>query len=361
MHYFIHLLNDLSGSPRIINEKIKCYRAQGIDCLVVTNDGRGFIELEGQPHHVVPYCKNRNILLWIFSLLRWHLSVFWFLIRAVGPADVVHASTMLTAPHLLAARLKGARTVAHLMETRVSPALHGWLVKWLIISFADRIVFLSHYVSEALGSRFSRKPNIVTYPCIDARIVEAARAHVGTRTDTAEFVVGQVCSLVWYKGYRQFISLARECPDIQFKLVLNGNAKLFFAEYPRASLPGNFDVEFDVRDIASVLSTMDMLISLTQRTGWIETFGLTIVEGMTFGLPVIAPDIGAPREYVRHEQNGFLVDETSLSEVAAIIRRVQGDRKHHRELSQAAVATARRFAPESFAIAVQAERAFVVR
>jgi len=41
-----------------------------------------------------------------------------------------------------------------------------------------------------------------------------------------------------------------------------------------------------------------------------ETFGLTIVEGMVQGTPVIATDLGGRRELVQDGQNGFLCDAT---------------------------------------------------
>lgn len=174
MHIFIHLLNDFSGSPRIINEKIGCYRQLGADCFVITNSNEGFIRVENYPHQLVPYEKHPKMLLWAIRLLVWHLRTFFTVLQIAKRNDVVHASTLLTSPHLLAARLKGARAVSHIMETKVSPVIHKRLLLSFVRRFSNRLVYLSAYVETALGSQFIKQPHHITYPCIDQSILDAA-------------------------------------------------------------------------------------------------------------------------------------------------------------------------------------------
>lgn len=47
---------------------------------------------------------------------------------------------------------------------------------------------------------------------------------------------------------------------------------------------------------------------------WYETFGLTIVEAMLSGVPVIAFDIGPRSEFIKNEFNGFLIKPERLKE-----------------------------------------------
>jgi phosphatidylinositol alpha-1,6-mannosyltransferase len=48
-----------------------------------------------------------------------------------------------------------------------------------------------------------------------------------------------------------------------------------------------------------------------------EGFGISYLEAMAFGRPVIGPRAGAPAEFIRHGENGLLVDPESPEEVAA--------------------------------------------
>lgn len=46
-----------------------------------------------------------------------------------------------------------------------------------------------------------------------------------------------------------------------------------------------------------------------------ETFGLTIIEAMSFGVPVIGFDIGTRKDFIKDGENGFLVQENDLYKV----------------------------------------------
>ncbi len=359
MHYFIHLLNDFSGSPRIINEKIACYAQLGCECFVITSGDQGLIRLEGRAHRVVPYAKHSNRAIWVLRLLTWHLRTFLFLLMRVRKGDVVHCSTLLTAPHLLAARLHGAMGVSHIMETRVSPAVHKRAMLWLVSSFAAKVVYLSAYVEFALGPAFEGKPSRITYPCIDRQILDAATVHAAAARAPRRFSVGLICSLVWHKGYVEFIRLAGACPECDFILVVNGRPEDFHRQFNPDDLPGNLRCHFQLKNVSLALAEMDVLLSLTKREGWIETFGLTLIEAMAFGLPVIAPDVGAPPEFIEDGVNGHLVNESDLNHIAVLLRRMKDDRTRYAQMCRAARATALRFTPAQFAESVRAELQWV--
>jgi glycosyltransferase involved in cell wall biosynthesis len=359
MHIFIHMLNDFSGSPRIINEKIGCYRQLGADCFVITNGDRGFIRVESYPHRLVPYEKHPNMLIWALRLIVWHLRTFFLVLRLAGRCDVVHGSTLLTSPHLLAARLKGARTVSHIMETKVSPAIHKRLLSAFVRRFSDRLVYLSAYVETALGSQFSGLPHRITYPCIDQAILDSAGRHPDVPSAPRPFTVGLICSLIWHKGYAEFVRLAALCPEFLFVLVINGRPETFHAQFPAEQLPANLVLHFNLKNVSTALAEMDVLLSLTKREGWIETFGLTLIEAMAFGKPVIAPAIGAPTEFVEDGRNGYLVNEADLDHIAVLLRRMQGDAAAYRRMSEAARETSLRFTPTQFLESVRGEMQFV--
>ncbi len=50
-----------------------------------------------------------------------------------------------------------------------------------------------------------------------------------------------------------------------------------------------------------------------------EGFGIAFLEAMAFGKPVIGPNAGAPAEFIRHGQHGFLVDPQNPEEVAQAV------------------------------------------
>ena len=63
-----------------------------------------------------------------------------------------------------------------------------------------------------------------------------------------------------------------------------------------------------------------------------ETFGLVVLEAMASGLPVVARDVGGPRDTVHNGKSGFLVSELLLVDVEEFVGRVIGFSVNNEEL-----------------------------
>lgn len=362
-HVFVHLLNDFSGSPRILNDRIRCYQQAGRDCFVVTNDGRGFISLDKVPHRLVSYAKHRMRLIWAARLVAWYPRAAMALIGVVRSGDTLHCNTLLTAPLMLVGRALGARCVSHIMESQIKPAAFKRVLRACVGRFADRVVYLSRYVAEEERFPGDALKSTVTYPAVNQRIFEAgsryraAVHHAGGGT----FSVGMICSVAWHKGIREFVQLAGMASrgSMRFILVVNGSQESLLELLGLGVLPEQVEVLFNVADVSEVLSRIDVLVSLTNRRGWVETFGLTLVEAMAFGKPVIAPDVGAPREFVRNGHNGYLVDESDLHSIHALLQNLRLDSELWGRLSIGAAETASNYSPQSLRAAIDSELIFV--
>jgi len=53
-----------------------------------------------------------------------------------------------------------------------------------------------------------------------------------------------------------------------------------------------------------------------------ESLGLTPIEAMAFGVPVVASKIGAVTEYIEHGKNGFLIEPGSADDLTKTLMRV---------------------------------------
>jgi phosphatidylinositol alpha-mannosyltransferase len=76
----------------------------------------------------------------------------------------------------------------------------------------------------------------------------------------------------------------------------------------------------------------------------ISSFGITALEGMSAGLPVIASDIDGFRDLVTHARDGLLVDTACPESFADAILRVAGDPRLAETLAREGRATAERYA-----------------
>ncbi|SHI78453.1 Glycosyltransferase Family 4 [Nocardiopsis flavescens] len=77
-----------------------------------------------------------------------------------------------------------------------------------------------------------------------------------------------------------------------------------------------------------------------------EPFGMTIVEAMRSGLPVVSTDCPhGPASIIRDEEDGFLVPNRSVSGIAEGMARLMADDPLRRRMSAAALADSERFDP----------------
>ena len=88
----------------------------------------------------------------------------------------------------------------------------------------------------------------------------------------------------------------------------------------------------------------------------VEDFGITIVEAMAAGTPVIALDAGGARDSVEPGRSGLLFAEPTTSSLVAALREADDLDWDRREVS----ASARRFTEERFAEQMQALASSVV-
>ena len=61
---------------------------------------------------------------------------------------------------------------------------------------------------------------------------------------------------------------------------------------------------------------MSLLLNLSLVDQWVETFGLTIIEAMAYGIPVIVPPVGGPVEIVTNNKEGYLISSKNIDEIA---------------------------------------------
>jgi len=81
---------------------------------------------------------------------------------------------------------------------------------------------------------------------------------------------------------------------------------------------------------------------------WQEPFGLTGLEAMSYGRPVIAFDVGGIGEYVINNENGFLVDVFDVDGLAEKIKILLTDKNRLKEFSRNSIKKSKEFSDDIF-------------
>ena len=110
-------------------------------------------------------------------------------------------------------------------------------------------------------------------------------------------LVGFVGRLAPEKNVRILAELAKR-EDIQVVIIGDGPDRQELMDL----MPGaHFTGKLHGAALATALASLDVLVA----SGELETFCQVIQEAMASGVPVVAPEIGGPRDLVTHEQTGL--------------------------------------------------------
>jgi len=159
--------------------------------------------------------------------------------------------------------------------------------------------------------------------------------------------VGRLSAAERYKGHDVVLQalprIAESCPEVMYLIAgegddrrrLDGLARelgveqhvLFVGEMNDAGLAACYQ--------ACAVFVLPAKTLLRDHGSQGEGFGIAFVEAMAFGKPVIGPNGGAPAEFLRHGQHGFLVDPQSPEEVAQAVLALFSDPERAARMGEA--------------------------
>ncbi|OON67230.1 glycosyltransferase family 4 protein [Hymenobacter sp. CRA2] len=348
-----HLLNDRSGSPLVLRTALQSLHAAGfrLELLTATGAEPGFLsDLPGVTTHPLPYRWSPNKWLTLLYFLRAQVLLFVKVLRLAGPGTVVYVNSLLPAGAALAAWCRGARVVYHLHEVSIRPALLMRLLCLVANITADRALFVSCYVKRTLGLRVPQQ-HVVPNALSAAFVAEALGARA--RPATAPFVVLMACSLKDYKGVPEFLQLARALPDMQFELVLNAPAAQVQHYQRHGAVPANLTLFSATQDMHPFYRRAAVVLNLSRPAEWVETFGMTILEALQYGRPVVVPTVGGVAEVNQAGQTGFAIDGRNLPALRAALTLLHHNAQTYQRMASACRLRAAEFAPARFAQQIQ--------
>lgn len=237
--------------------------------------------------------------------------------------SLVHVNTniILGIPTIMAARLTGRKCICYIRETRPLIKRERWIASWV-----DKIIVLNEKGRTLYEKDLPAGKVVVIPDGIDcAKFQEVERGHFRKEKKFENnALVGLVGRIVRGKGQKEFVLAAkkvlRQKSDVKFLII--GEAIGENDEYYREvkALVENEALTADViftgwrNDVNRVIADLDILVQGT--TTFPEGFGLTIVEAMALGKPVIATDIPGPSEIVLDDITGYLIPPGNIDVMA---------------------------------------------
>ena len=346
----VHLLNDRSGSPLVLRQSLEVLVQAGyaVELLTATPGSPGFLSnVPGVRTHSLSYRWSpqqwRTLLR--FALVQW--AMFWQVLRLADAASVVYVNSLLPAAAALAARCRGARVVYHLHEVSLRPALLRRLLCAVASRTAHQVLYVSEHVRTTLALPVARQE--VIYNTLAPGFQRQAYQTPFFKPGTQPFGVLMACSLRDYKGVPEFFALAQALPELRFELVLNAPPAAVAAYAAQHSAPANLTLFPATADMHPHYQRAAVVVNLSRPDEWVETFGMTVLEGLSYGRPVLVPSVGGVAEVNVHTLTGFMADGRDLPNLCYALRLLHDHPDLYRDMATAARQRAAAFAPEQFA------------
>lgn len=358
-----HLFNDFSGSPKVLrlvlgglleSRELRGERGEW-KVEIVTSKGEGALsDLDGRKgvrmhRYAYRFSDNGVVTMLRYSLVQ--LYVFLLSFRYLLSRETVfYINTILPVGAALAGRLMGKRVVYHYHEDAGTKGLFYRLLARAMQGLASEIVCVSAYQRSFL----KREKGVYVVPnaapeAFTARLKPNPQEAFGRKR------VLMLGSLKRYKGTQEFIELAGRLKEYAFELVLNETPENIAAFWKESGLkqPENLTVYPRQQNVAPFYNRASLVLNLSNKKLFIETFGLTALEAMSAELPVIVPTVGGIAEMVEDGVNGYRIDVQELDKIEQTINSLFADKDLYLHLTKGAGMYARKFSERAMVESIE--------
>lgn len=347
---FFHLLNDRSGSPKVLSQVVSVAQNGGYTTeLYVGGTGEGFLSDVRGPVSRFWYRRFNNKYFTLVSYSFSQVDLFFKLFKYRKQDVVFYINTLLPFGAAVAGFLLGKKVVYHIHETSITPRALKTFLRAVVRYTSKKNIFVSNFmaVTESVAS----VPQVTIYNALNSDFSAQASKHTYLPRYDGCFQVLMVCSLKAYKGVFEFLEVAtllEASADIKFTLVLNASALEIEKFFVETKVPANVKLFGTTADVSSFYATSNILLNLSKPESWVETFGLTILEAMAFGIPCIVPPVGGPVELIEHEKQGYLFASDRTDEIAKKILFLSKSPEHCLAFSREAKIKSKQFSQQKF-------------
>lgn len=256
------------------------------------------------------------------------------LIGRVKP-DIVHTHGSLSGR--IAARQMGCRVVytrhcAFPVPAKLKYPPGRWINKLVNEHYADRIIAVSPAAAANLTDA-GISPKLITTMMNGVAPVErtSPEKQAETRRDCGvrdgEFVLGILARIEEYKGHLDILDAVKELTEqgrsVRLLIAGVGGFEPQVREHcTRLGLDGQVSFLGFVSHVEEVLSILDLQLNASYGT---ETSSLSILEGLSMGLPAVVSDYGGNPWLIDDGQDGLLFPARDSGALARCIARLMDE------------------------------------
>ena len=339
-----HLFNDYSGSPQVLKIVLEGLLKKGYQIDLITSTGGALDELlyyKNLSKYSYPYRFSNNPIVTMLRYCMVQLYTFILTFRWLFYKDVAfYINTLLPVGPALAGRIMGKRVVYHYHENAFVKGTFYKVLATIMQKLAHEIICVSEYQASFL----QQKKCVITIPnALPQNFVNRLTPNFKTAFERKTILM--LGSLKLYKSPLEFIELAKRLPQFVFVLVISDtkeNIDIFIEKY-KINVYKNLTIYPRQNDVVPFYNQASLVLNLSDKKQVVETFGLTALEAMSAGLPVIVPTEGGIAEMVVDGENGYKIDVQELDKIANAIKKILSDKELYTLLATNALKYSEKF------------------
>ena len=320
---FVESTSGFGGSSRCLAMILDHLNKENYHPVLALRNHSSYINpnLQSAVYKLTNYSSDGNQFIYLCHVTKEILRLLVVIIKEKISLVHVNTNIMLGIPAIMAAKLTGRKVICYIRETRPLIKRERWIAKWV-----DKIIVLNekgkaHYVSDLPAGKIVVIPDGID--CAKFQKVERGlfRKEKGFEN---RVLVGLVGRIVRGKGQKEFVLAAKKVlqqkPNVKFLIVGEaiGENDNYYREVKalveNEALTPNVIFTGWRNDVNRVIADFDILVQGT--TTFPEGFGLTIVEAMALGKPVIATNIPGPSGIVVDGITGYLIPPENIDIMA---------------------------------------------
>jgi glycosyltransferase involved in cell wall biosynthesis len=227
-----------------------------------------------------------------------------------------------------------ALLASYLLRKKIVVHFHGYgdfkLFHKIFIPKVNQYIAISEFIKNILIIKGIPKgaikllPNPVVGKVIPSGTKEVVCKQYGINQD--EIIFGIFGRIVRWKGHIEFINatekVVKSIPNAKAVIVGDySDGDISYQEkiekmVAEKQLENKIVFTGYIKEVERIYSIMDLVVHTSIDP---EPFGLVITEAMSYGIPVIASNLGAPKEIITDGIDGYIVDPTSTEILASKI------------------------------------------
>ncbi|MBI4379397.1 MAG: glycosyltransferase family 4 protein [Nitrospinae bacterium] len=338
--YLLQKLDREKYTPIVLclyeSEAADLYRREGIETVIA----KGIYEFS---HTYLSWINMQNFYIFIPQILFFIPSILkaFFIIKKLRP-DIVHLNSSTLMPCAIGAKMAGCKVVWHIREPihRGYFGLRKNFLRWGIHRFSDRVIAICKNDASYL---FQSDKIRVIYNFVDFKRFnkdisgEIFRSEFHLKKD--ERAIGMLGGIAESKGTMEFVKAAglvrKRIESVKFFVIgelpseIKGFFRSFFVRITGMRHYFSEMKEFIVKeglekdiiftgersDIPHVIAGLDLIVF----PSIVPHFARPVIEAGAMGKPVVASDIGGPRELVADGITGRLCQPGNVHILAEAI------------------------------------------